>query len=124
MRKEIFASLIGHAAELESQGRSFVDQQVSVSKKLVDLWKSEGTAYAAEVNDGRYLESDGKSGPPSWANDEQMHRDFATGVQILSGPDGLNPEALHAIDRKRTRVNCSHYYASRIPSSARKQKHI
>src|SRR3546814_115140 len=97
MRKEIFASLIGHAAELESQGRSFVDQQVSVSKKLVDMWKSEGTAYAAEVNDGRYLESDGKSGPPSWANDEQMQRDFATGVQILSGPDGLSPEALNAM---------------------------
>src|SRR3546814_14426895 len=70
---------------------------VSVSKKLVDMWKSEGTAYAAEVNDGRYLESDGKSGPPSWANDEQMQRDFATGVQILSGPDGLSPEALNAM---------------------------
>src|SRR3546814_12229293 len=61
------------------------------------MWKSEGTAYAAEVNDGRYLESDGKSGPPSWANDEQMQRDFATGVQILSGPDGLSPEALNAM---------------------------
>src|SRR3546814_5272118 len=72
---------------------------VSVSKKLVDMWKSEGTAYAAEVNDGRYLESDGKSGPPSWANDEQMQRDFATGVQILSGPDGLSPEALNAMFR-------------------------
>src|SRR3546814_5015574 len=95
MRKEIFASLIGHAAELESQGRSFVDQQVSVSKKLVDMWKSEGTAYAAEVNDGRYLESAGKSGPPSWANDEQMQRDFATGVQILSGPDGLSRSEEH-----------------------------
>src|SRR3546814_11539000 len=97
MREEFFAALIGHASELESQGRSFVDQQVSVSKKLVDMWKSEGTAYAAEVNDGRYLESDGKSDPPSWANDEQMQRDFATGVQILSGTDGLSAEAIKAM---------------------------
>src|SRR3546814_1637962 len=38
-----------------------------------------------------------------WSSDvcssdlEQMQRDFATGVQILSGPDGLSPEALNAM---------------------------
>src|SRR3546814_14077055 len=31
------------------------------------------------------------------SSDLQMQRDFATGVQILSGPDGLSPEALNAV---------------------------
>src|SRR3546814_15044102 len=88
MRKEIFASLIGHAAELENQGRSFVDQQVSVSKKLVDMWKSEGTAYAAEVNDGRYLESDGKSGRQCWQKYEKCKQYFAGSEEDGRGKGG------------------------------------
>src|SRR3546814_1811969 len=75
----------------------FFKQKTAYEMRISD-WSSDvcSSDLAAEVNDGRYLESDGKSGPPSWANDEQMQHDFATGVQILSGPDGLSPEA----DRK------------------------
>lgn len=97
VRKDIFESLVSHSADLENQGVSFVDQQAAISRKLVEMWVSEGSNYAEGINTSGYLEDDGKLGGPSWANEEGMQRSFAAGVQVLSAPDGLSPEALNAM---------------------------
>jgi hypothetical protein len=92
-----FSALVNHAAEMERQGSSFTDQQVAVSHKLVDMWKSYGAKHTQGVVASRYQDDDGKSGPPSWSGDSDMERDFAAGIQLMSAPDGLSADALMAM---------------------------
>lgn len=92
-----FAALVNHAAEMERKGSSFTDQQVAVSHKLVDMWKSFGTKHAQSAVVSKYQDDDGKSGPPSWSGNPDMERNFAAGIQIMSAPDGLSADALMAM---------------------------
>lgn len=94
--RETFTSLVGYAAAMEQQGSTFTEQQMAVSEKLVDMWKSQGEEYAVGTS-AQYDESDGQTGLPSWENDEDSQREFAAGVQRLAAPDGLKPSALVAM---------------------------
>ncbi len=93
---ETLTSLVRYAAAMEQQGSSFTEQQMAVSEKLIDMWKSQGEEYAAGTS-AQYDDTDGQTDPPSWADDEDSQREFAAGVQRLAAPDGLKPSALVAM---------------------------
>lgn len=91
-----FKSLVHYAAAMEQEGASFAEQQAAVSEQLVGMWKQRGQEEISDAST-HYDDDDGKTGPPSWVNNNDSQREFAAGVQVMAAPDGLGPEALTAM---------------------------
>jgi hypothetical protein len=71
--KEIFKTFIYFAGAMESNGASFIEQQASVSDKLVELWERSSSKHGAKVKKKRNYPPAPKPDSPEyldWANRE------------------------------------------------------